>query len=106
MTPCRSNASQPAVPELGDQNAQQPGPGQMRISETAANSRLKRVFAPNVKGEYKVPMEIVRQWQKKGGKGKKNLQQIFQSCGFNPDRGLEILFNMVTPLKGMFFAPQ
>lgn len=77
------------MPQLGDQRAQVPVPGQMRVSETAVNSRLKRVFAPNIKGEYKVPMEIVRQWQKKGGKGKKNLHQIFQSCGFNPDWDLK-----------------
>ena len=46
---------------------------------------MRRVMAPNVKGEYKVSAEIIKQWQNK--RGRKSLQQLFQSCGFSPDRG-------------------
>ena len=64
------------------QSAERPEPGKIRLSQKAINSRLQRVFTPNCKGEYKVPMEIVRQWR---SKGKKSLEKVFQSVGFDPD---------------------
>ena len=65
-----------------------PVPGKLRLSPEAIGSRLRRVFTPNVKGEYKVSMEIVEQWRKRG-KGRTSLEQLFQSCGFDRDWGLE-----------------
>ena len=91
VTPCRAGncanrdvKSQSEVPDLLDTQAQAPKPGDVRLSSTAINSRLKRVFTPNVNGEYKVPAEIVKQWQCKR-KGRKSLEQVFQSCGFSVD---------------------
>ncbi len=65
----------------------EPKAGQLRLSPTAIDGRMRRVFTPNTKGEYKVSAEIVKQWRTK--KGRKNLQQLFQSCGFNTDWGIE-----------------
>ncbi len=87
-TPCRRGHE--AIPDLNDKSAEQPVPGEVRVSQTAVNSRLRRVFTPNIKGEYKVPMTIVQQWQSGKKKARKSLEQIFQSCGFSPDRGLQI----------------
>lgn len=84
-TPCRAEDGSENVPELGDVTAEAPKQGEIRLSEIAINSRLKRLFQPNTKGEYRVPMEIVKQWQKKG-KSRRSLEQVFQSCGFNSDR--------------------
>lgn len=66
-----------------------PVPGKLRLSQEAIASRLRRVFTPNVRGEYKVSAEIVEQWRKKG-KGRTSLEQLFQSCGFSRDRGSRI----------------
>jgi len=67
----------------GGRDGERPKPGQLRISQTAVEGRLRRLFTPNVSGEYKVSADIVKQWRTK--KGKKNIQQLFQSCGFDPD---------------------
>ena len=84
ITPCRSES---AIPELNDRSQPEPVPGVVRISKQAADSRLRRVFTPNIKGEYKVPMEIVKQWQSGKKNSRTSLTQIFQSCGFDPDTG-------------------
>lgn len=87
--PCRKEG---VIPELDDKSAQQPVPGKVRISEVAVQSRLRRIFTPNIDGKYKVPMTIVQQWQSGKKKARKSLEQIFQSCGFCPDRGPQIFW--------------
>ena len=72
------------VPDIGDTTIEKPKPGQLRISSDAVEGRLRRLFTPNVKGEYKVSAEIVQQWKTK--KGRRSLEQVFQSVGFNRDR--------------------
>jgi len=72
------------IPELGS-SAKQPEPGKIRLSQCAIDSRIRRVMTPNVKGEFKVSTEIIKQWQNK--RGRKSLEQLFQSCGYSPDRG-------------------
>ena len=78
------------IPDMNEKS--QPRPGKLRLTESAIDSRLRRVFQPNVHGQYKVSAEILQQWNDK--KGKKNLQHLFQSCGFSPDWVWEKLFYM------------
>ena len=73
------------IPDLRDTHAPKPTPGVVRISSQAMEARLRRVFTPNVRGQFKVPAEIVSQFKNK--KGRRNLEAIFQSCGFSPDLG-------------------
>ena len=86
--PMPSSTSPPdpsrVVPDLGDRKANRPVAGVLRLSQQAIDSRMRRVFTPNVKGEFKVSAEIVQQWKSKR-KGRKSLQQLFQSCGFDTD---------------------
>ena len=72
------------IPDILDKQAQRPTPGVLRISQQAIESRMRRIFTPNVKGEFKVSAEIVQQWKGKK-KGRKSLEQLFQSCGFDTD---------------------
>lgn len=73
------------IPDLSDELAERPNPGHLRLSAEAIDGRLRRVFQPNCKGEYKVSMDIVQQWKNK--KTRKPLEQLFQRCGFNSDMG-------------------
>ena len=69
---------------IGDKSEETPIPGELRLSENAINLRLHRVMKLDSKGSSRVSDEIRKQFHCK--KGKLRLQQIFQSCGFNPDR--------------------
>ena len=77
--------SRAEIPDINDTKAKRPAPGVLRVSQQAIESRMRRVFTPNVKGEFKVSAEIVAQWRNK--KSRKSLEQLFQSCGYSPDRG-------------------
>lgn len=72
-----------AIPEIGDATVAKPTPGKLRVSSTAVEGRLKRIFTPNVRGEFKVSQEIVQQWKSK--KGRRSLEKLFQSVGYSPD---------------------
>lgn len=74
-----------SVPDVSDTTLAKPEPGKLRISQEAIERRMRRVFTPNVKGEYKVSAEIVQQWKSK--KSRKSLEKIFQSVGFNTEMG-------------------
>ena len=74
------------MPDIRDATAKAPKPGVLRISPEAIAGRLRRVFTPNVRGEFKVSAEIVTQWRNK--KGRKSLEQIFQSVGYSPESWL------------------
>lgn len=93
-TPCRAKDM---IPDVSDASAARPAAGHIRLSEAAIDQRMRRIMTPNRAGEYKVAPEIVQQWKNRG-KGKKNLQKIFQSCGFNVDG----LFCMVIALKNKY----
>lgn len=71
------------IPDVLDTSAVKPRPGEIRISQEAINSRLRRVFTPNTRGQFKVSQEIIQQWKTK--KGRKSLEQLFQSCGYDSD---------------------
>ncbi len=72
------------VPSLDDTSAQKPQPGHLRLSPTAINQRMNRVFQPsNRTGKFKVSEEILAMYGSKSGKQK--LSQVVQSCGYDPD---------------------
>ena len=83
-TPCRSLGSGDdiQVPDIND-TQERPRAGKLRISKEAVNARLRRIFTPNVSGQYKLSTEIVQQWKSK--KGRTGLEQLFQSVGYNAD---------------------
>lgn len=74
------------VPSIDDTTLEKPKPGRIRINASAVESQLRRVFQPSIRGQFKVSAEIVKQWNDKK-KGRKRLEQLFQSCGFNVDKG-------------------
>lgn len=86
------------IPDICDAAAPKPVAGKLRLSQAAIDSRLRRVFTPNVKGEFKVSAEIVQQWKSRR-KGRKGLEQLFQSVGFSPDRGWKLAFETQMLLK-------
>ena len=73
-----------SVASIDDKSVEAPTPGELRLSQNAINLRLQRVMRVDSKGSCKVSEEIRKQFHCK--KGKLRLQQIFQSCGFNPDK--------------------
>ena len=73
-----------SIPSIDDKNVRCPD-STIRLSPSAVESRLRRVFTPNVSGAYKVSTQIVQQWRDRK-KGRKNLEKLFQSCGFCVDR--------------------
>ena len=73
------------VPDLGDSSKPSPAPQKLRISEAAADARLRRTMSPSLKdGSYKVSAEVLKQYRK-GGKGKKSLLKLFETCGYCQD---------------------
>ena len=80
-----SPASNGQIPDVGDTTIRKPTAGKIRISQEAIDARLRRVFTPNIKGQYKLSAAIVEQWKSKKKNARKGLEQLFQSCGFNPD---------------------
>lgn len=79
-----SGVSDSAIPDVKDSEATRPKAGVVRISKEAVYHRMRRVFHPSGSKTKKVSDEMVKQWDK-GGKSRRNLEQIFQSCGYDPD---------------------
>lgn len=79
-----SDVSDSAIPDVKDSEAKRPKAGVVRLSNEAIYHRMRRVFHPTGTKSKKVSDELVKQWDK-GGKSRKNLEQIFQSCGYSPD---------------------
>ncbi|CAK9035518.1 Putative E3 ubiquitin-protein ligase HERC1, partial [Durusdinium trenchii] len=77
------------LPDVADSARPAPKAGEVRISQTAIYHRMRRVMYPKGgKGQKRVSDEVVKQWEK-GGKSRKTLEQVFQSCGYNADMGLK-----------------
>ena len=74
------------VPDIADVDAYQPQPEKPELSQSAINSRLRRIFTPTLKGNFKVSQEILKDWES-GPKSQKRrqLEQIFAMCGYDPD---------------------
>ena len=100
-TPCRNEqlpGDLEGVPDINDQSVPKPKAGELRISQDAIAARLRRVFTPNVKGEYKISTEIVNQWKSK--KGRQPLMKLFQTVGYSPDTWVTLVYvSTNTPLK-------
>lgn len=90
-TPCRNGPGDlEDVPDISDESAPKPKAGELRISQDAIDARLRRVFTPNVKGEYKISTELVNQWKSK--KGRQPLMKLFQTVGFSPDTWVTLVY--------------
>ena len=76
--------STPIVPSLQDTKAPRPKLGTPTLSPDAIRSRSKRIFTPRANGSLKVSREIFDEWHRKGQE-RKNLEMIFQQCGYDPD---------------------
>lgn len=108
-TPCRASANGGGdgesvntlgiIPDILDTSIPKPTPGVLRISQEAIQARLRRVFTPNVAGQYKISTEIVQQWRNKK-KGRKSLEQMFQSVGFCPDARIKGCMIVFVPSHG------
>ena len=58
-----SDADEPglsSVPDIGDQTAPRPKAGEVRLSRSAINSRLRRIMKPNVHGNFKVSQAVIQ----------------------------------------------
>lgn len=66
-----------------DLGSERPTPGELRLSQNAINLRMHRMLKVDSKGNSKIGGEIRKQWHSK--KGKLRLQQLFQTCGYDPD---------------------
>lgn len=73
-----------AVPDVDDKNAPRPKVGEIRLSRSAINSRLRRIMKPDVHGNFKVSEAIIQDFH--SAKNRKNIDQIFQMCGYDPER--------------------
>ena len=73
-----------AVPLHDDARAPRPKQGELHLSKAAINSRLRRIMKPNVHGSYKVSQEVIKDFN--STQGRKTIDQIFQMCGYDPDR--------------------
>lgn len=79
-----------SVPGLDDTRAPRPKQGELHLSKAAINSRLRRLMKPNVHGTYKVSQEVIKDFN--STQGRKTIDQIFQMCGYDPDRVPKQLF--------------
>ena len=69
-----------------ESEATKPNPKMVRISEAAADARLRRCFQPSLRtGTYKVSDAILKQY-KENGKGRKSLRKVFETCCYDKDR--------------------
>ena len=84
------------VPDVSDKSHPKPKDGELRVSETAIYHRMRRVFHPKNVTKRKVSEEMVKQFDK-GGRSRKSLQQVFQSCGYNPDKGSKTCYTSIGP---------
>ena len=61
------------------------------LSENAVRCRARRVFTPRVDGSKKVSETVFKEWHSKG-QPRKNLEQIFKQCGYDPESFIWIWF--------------
>lgn len=82
----------PTVPLITDTKARKPKAGELQLSKGAINARMRRIFTPLCNGKLKVSQQVMDDWHSGGHKSKKrkNLEQIFQLCGYDPDHWLTL----------------
>ena len=67
--------------DIDNKTQPRPEPGQIRLSQCAIDNRLRRIMRPRGPNpKRKVSEELMKQFEK-GGKARKNLERVFQSCG-------------------------
>ena len=76
------------VPSVNDPEAPRFKSNEHHISENAVRQRAKRIFTKRCDGSMKVSETIWNEWRGKG-QPRKNLEQIFKSCGYDPDTYLD-----------------
>ena len=87
VTPSQKHPSLDSIPEIGDTRAPQPKPKELRMSPAAADARLRRCMEPSRRtGKFKVSDEVLLQY-KKNGKSRQKLRKIFETCGYDQDKG-------------------
>ena len=79
------------IPSVLDKSAERPVAGKVRLSVSAINGRLRRVMAPNMNGDYKVSEQMRKDFSAKGTPARKQIELIFQMCGYSPDARSETL---------------
>lgn len=94
----RSSSPEPEVdevPDIEDAKARRPVAGQLRLSRSAINGRLRRLMKPDVHGNFKVSEAIIADFH--SAKNRKNIDQIFHMCGYDP----EMVVKQCFVLKGL-----
>lgn len=89
VTPTVLEADSPnsTVPSVDDSTAPKPDPKDLRLSEAAIDARLRRIFEPSKRtGQFKVSDAILAQY-KKNGKSRKSIQKLFETCGYDKEKG-------------------
>ena len=77
------------VPDILDRSIKRPKAGEVRLSQAAIAARLRRIMKPDRYGSFKVSEAAINDFN--SVKGKKSIQQIFQMCGYCPDRGPKLI---------------
>ena len=70
----------PKIPALDDARFPKPTQG-LSLSDSAIRGRMRRLFLPNVHGNFKVSDAVLSDF-KSGGERRKSLESIFASCGY------------------------
>ena len=78
------------IPDVKD-GMPKPEAGKIRLTQCAIDNRLRRIFHPRgPRPKRTVSEEMIKLWDK-GGKSRKSLEQVFQSCGYDPDWGCQTI---------------
>ena len=72
------------IPDYCDTNAPKFEKHEHHLSENAIRCRARRIFTPRVDGSKKVSETVFKEWHSKG-QPRKNLEQIFKQCGYDPE---------------------
>ena len=82
-----------SVPPLDHEKHPAPKAGKVRLSYAAINGRLRRLMKPTVNGTFKVSEEVRKDFfSAGGGKPRKNIELIFQMCGYDKESYRELLY--------------
>ena len=68
-----------------DPDVQEPPKAPVALSMAAADARLRRICTPTANGKYKVPMDLIKQYQENRGE----VKRLFERCGYDPDQGFK-----------------
>ena len=72
------------VPDIQNKDAPRFQKGEHHLSENAIRCRARRIFTPRIDGTKKVSETVFNEWHQKG-QPRKNLEEIFKQCGYDPE---------------------